>query len=321
MPMLCTVGPGVVDELLRRLAAGKVFGHKVPCQIARRLGGGATNTGRAARLTGVDVRAILLTGDDDERRAVETMAREEFTQPVCVPNLKQTRRSILIGDDCFTVRSPVTSQALPQYAAEIVGEADFTIVAPMTPGDHAFVLNVLGLARASVLMLSNEQLHDGDSACELSRHASLTVVNDAELQTWMGTADIEVGIRRLGLRGIKNVIVTHERGAMAVIDGESIAALAYTLNGRRSTIGAGDTFVGHLAAARVVGTDWREAIDLGLRGAARHLETGSAGTPEELTEFAAHHPRLAPRANGRSISRRTAAAATVAAVVIWLSLP
>src|SRR5262245_2320217 len=127
MTVLCTLGPGVVDEVIQPAGTWSPPSHKKPCRITRRLGGACSHVAHAAQTTGISVRPIVLTGDDDARRSIEALAREEFSDTIVLPILEESRRSIVLGDECYTVRSAVKTQILPGHAAEVVRDADLTV--------------------------------------------------------------------------------------------------------------------------------------------------------------------------------------------------
>ena len=292
-PVICGIGPAVLDQ--RLLVDPSVFleGRKVDVQMEDSLGGGCLNSLRAARQFGGDCRPLVFVGNDPARQHLEALLKEEFSDAVMLPMLQRTRRSVLCGNTCATIRPPMVNQTLPESARQHLRNADLVIVAPLTGRDTAVVADVLQQTTCSILLLSDSQLADAETAAQLSRLATWTIVNRRELAGWTGCESLEAGLLVLQGLGVENLLVTGADGVVMLHSGEQEFQPSFSVPCNGTTVGAGDTFTGTFAAMLAEGQPWREAVRLGQAAAAMHLtRTFTVETSQQLKDVAEELPTV-----------------------------
>jgi ribokinase len=116
---------------------------------------------------------------------------------------------------------------------------------------------------------------------ELLRHVELLVLNESEAalladRAVNGKAQAADAAALLRRRGARTVIVT--LGAEGVVLADAHGCLHLPAHPARAldTTGAGDTFVGALAAACIEGREWRAAVDFAQSAAAFSVERAGA---------------------------------------------
>lgn len=325
--VICSLGPGVLDQRLEAEPSIFTRGGKADTQMADTVGGGCFNTARAAQNLGLQTRQLVLTGDDHIRCSLENLLRQEFPQAMTLPLLRQTRRSILCGDACATVRPPLLSHALPDEALEIIRSVDMVIMAPLTGRDTPLVAQVLKSARRSVLQLSTSQLADAETATQLSRLATWTIINRQELAVWSGCESVEAGLLVLEGLGVESLLVTSAAGVWMLRKGDVEFQAAFDVEIGDSTVGAGDVFAGTFAAMLAEGQPVSDSIRLAQGAAALHLSGIRVTSVQTLTTVvdelpvpAVDLPTLPFRRRKQQWSTRIAAATTAAASLLVGSL-
>lgn len=206
--VICGVGPAVLDQRVKVEPSVFAEGRKVDTEIQDSLGGGCLNSLRAAGQLGMDCRPIVFVGNDPASRHLGLLLKDEFPQARTLPMLKQTRRSVLCGDTCATVRPPMIRHTLPETVREQLRHADLVMMAPLTVRDTAVVADVLKQAKCSILQLSDSQLAAAETAAQLSQLATWTIVNRRELSIWSGCESLQAGLLLLQGLGVKNLLVT-----------------------------------------------------------------------------------------------------------------
>lgn len=320
---IVTIGPAVLDQEFQPDRPGG--GTKHDCALSIRLGGGAANVGRQAAAMDGDVTIVQLHGGDALAGVVAKMAHDEFDDVVCVPLQEQTRCSALIGDECYTLRSKVrSSDELPAEVCKQLASAGVVVLAPLGADDWEFAEWVIGLNSHVVQQLSSEQLRHREKCCELAGGAWMTVINRAELNRWTDVDDVAGGIMWLRERGLRNVIVTAGDGVTAFLDGNWFYQAAFEVCEATQTVGAGDCFVGALAAAVADGDSWPEVLETSMGASALHVE--SAGVSRQAAvelvrsrRNVAYRPPVTP-GRGRIVTRASLAIGLmlVAAIGWWL---
>lgn len=319
-PVIRGVGPAVLDHRLNVEPSVFAEGRKVDTQINDSLGGGCLNSLRAARQFGMDCRPIVFVGNDPARRHLGMLLKDEFPQAVTLPMLKQTRRSVLCGDTCATVRPPMVRQTLPEAVRDRLQNADLVIMAPLTGRDTAIVADVLQQAKRSILQLCDSQLTDAETAVQLSRLATWTIINRHELSLWSGCESLEAGLLVLQGLGVQNLLVTSGEG-VTLLEGDATTfqpSLAVEVT--NATVGAGDVFAGTFAAMLTEGQSVDEAVRLAQTAAAMHLSGMlTPNTFDQLQEVAeeipARHVEFPPLPFRNRNQRRTWSPATVRTVI------
>ena len=269
--VICGVGPAVLDQKLNAEPSVFMDGRKVDVQMEDSLGGGCMNTMRAARQLGADCRPVAFVGRDPVRRHLEVLLKDEFPESVTLSMLKETRRSVLCGDACATVRPPMICQTLPEATRKRLRNADLVLMAPMTGRDTGVVADVLQQAKQSVLQLSDSQLAGAETAVQLSRMATWTIVNRRELSLWSGCESLEAGLLVLQGLGVERLLVTSAEGVTILEDDATSFQPSQDVGIQGSTIGAGDVFAGTFAAMLADGLAVDEAVQLAQTAAAMHL--------------------------------------------------
>ncbi|WP_031554996.1 1-phosphofructokinase family hexose kinase [Parvularcula oceani] len=250
-------------------------------------GGGGVNVSRVLARLGVPTRAVLplggVTGDQ-----VKTLAAAEGLTPEAVPIAGMTRSS-------FVARSEETGELLrfvtpgpaltrEEGAALLTAFAD--ALAPgalcvgsgsLPPGsDGAFwagAARIAAQAEARFILDSSRGV-----AGALSAGLFLLRLNFSEAEALAGSGlswpDGAVSwARTLLARGCEAVILTHgAQGALLVEGGEAVAAIPPPVK-VRSAVGAGDSFVGGLAAGLARGEELAPSLRLAVAAAAATMQT------------------------------------------------
>tara|TARA_R110002111_G_scaffold260867_1_gene332899 strand:+ start:4810 stop:5811 length:1002 start_codon:yes stop_codon:yes gene_type:complete len=291
-PTAVVLGPAVIDSRVDP-APDSTSGHKYEASIQDRLGGGAANVARQFSKLGLAVKPILLTGNDSLHAVAESLVQQEFKQRATCPQLMHsTRRSVLIRNTVYTLRSAVAQHELPREIMREIKAAGIVVLAPLAAEDHSIAVQVLQASSFSLLQLSNQQLQHPKKAIELASLADMTVINDAELELWTGCNETSAGIRWLRDRGVNAVIVTSKTSATGFVGGQWIHAPAYETGKLVSSVGAGDVLMGTLAAMRLNGEPWKESLQLAMAAAALHVEAKPASGIPDLQRVARHRKTI-----------------------------
>lgn len=274
--LLCGVGPAVLDQRIQADSAVFSGGTKTDVQIRDSVGGGCANALRSAQRQGVTILPVLLVGRDPVRRHLEELVKQEFPQSSQIALLRETRRSVICDDSSATVRSEMLSHRLPESTQQRVRAADLLIMAPMTEHDTQFVADTLRLAKQSVLLLSGRQLSHAETAAQLSRMATWTIINRRELASWTGCESLDAGLIVLQGLGVGRVLVTSAEG-VTIMDRDNLRFQDSTrVEPAGSTVGAGDVFAGTFAACFATGHTVAEAVRMAQTAAAEHLTSGDS---------------------------------------------
>ncbi|WP_417385641.1 carbohydrate kinase family protein [Gimesia sp.] len=238
-----------------------------------KVGGAPVNGARAAGLY-VTVALILLIADDFLGKIIKELAFDEFKEQTLLlhPAMEATRASVISGNSIITKRASTIIQDLPVHIREICANSEMLIVGPMTQKDYELTKQILKTNSNSILQLSKQQLENAGMCIQLAQMAGVTVINDNEATYWTGFSDPVKAIQWLRDRSVKNVIITSKDSVNGYCDGNWIFQPTIQAKNVKSTIGAGDVFVGTLAAMRVNGKSWRKAITLAMTAATRHIE-------------------------------------------------
>lgn len=274
---LTILGPAVLDHLLK-LKPGTNHG-KGECELIDRLGGGAINATRAAQIAGVETTLISLVGEDPCGLTVSKLVRAEFSESLVVKGMTATRQSLL--DDrggCLTQRSPVSLSQLPPFAQRQLAEAGHTLITPFAREDYPFVVNALAANPRSILMLSKSQLSDPEQATALARKSYAVVVNHQEMHIWTGETDLTAGVRCLSEQhDLPRVVVTSPEKIVACVDEHWLEIAPLKVESVVRTVGAGDCFVGTMAASLAQNQGWKVALRQGLHASARFVSSPEPG--------------------------------------------
>jgi sugar/nucleoside kinase (ribokinase family) len=315
-----TLGPAVFNEQLSVRSAA--VGAKRDCTVIESLGGGAAGAAEAIRQLDGDVVPVLFTGPDSLHLRVSELVERQFPGVACLPWLEQTRRSVILDDAVYTVRSELQYRSLTPEIAAAVGKARMTVIAPMSPADYGFVRSVIAAANRSVLLMSEAQLLDQDAAFSLAAAADLVVLNDREGRILTGRIDPAEMIAVAHERGVKQLIVTEADGAtMSDSDGECVHVPAFEARRIDQTVGAGDHFVAGLVLRLSEGSPLEEAVRFGHAVALLWVEAGSAAINREAAEEVLAHRRQAERVfSAGGVPQRVRAVAVQFAVAAGLLL-
>lgn len=280
---LVCIGAAVMDHRIEQAPATAT--GKQECRIQDSLGGGAIVAARQAQAGGISVGVVALVGVDSAAATVTRLVRDEFPQAAVLRGMEFTRQSILEGDRCRTQRSAVTLTTLPLPVRQQIAAARMTVIGPFAAADTVFVRHLLEISPKPVLVLSKSQLATRDLAAELARKAYCVVVNHEELKMWTGEMkSIEDGLRYLQEQfELQRVIITSPRGATGFIEQKWISQASPRVETVYRTIGAGDTFVGELAASLVQDLPWNVAVAKALHAAAQFVQTPELPRPATTT--------------------------------------
>lgn len=232
-------------------------------------GGKGANQALAASRAGGDVRMIGCVGDDDFATQALALLREAEMDLSFVRRMDRHTGTALIvvddsGENMITVlpgaNSRLTSATLEKSG---LAEGDWLLLQLETPMEG--VLAAARYARSSKAKTILNLAPYMDFPPELLEMADILVVNETELAGVIGRLeapelDIERAVRWLSDKLGNTVIATlGADGAIAVSGGQTTKVPAIPI-APVDTVGAGDTFVGYLAAGLAEGLDLEAAL-------------------------------------------------------------
>lgn len=262
-------------------------------------GGKGANQALAAARAGAETRLVGCVGNDDfAARALSLLNEAEIDLAHVRRMDRHTGTALIIVDDA--------------------GENMITVLPGANNRLNAAALEQAGLDRDDYLLLQLETPLAGiAAAAELARKAgaktvlnlapfmavpeallgavSVLVVNETELAGALDMLDAptmseEEGVAFLAARYGNTVVATlGPRGAIAVSGGETVRVPAIRIT-PVDTVGAGDTFVGYLAAGLAEGLDLKAALE--RAAVAAGLACLTPGAQPSIPERAAVEDRL-----------------------------
>ncbi len=241
-------------------------GKKVSC------GGKGANQAAAAARAGADVTFMTALGDDAEGKILEEkLSKEKMTLSV-------------VRKQCDTGQAFIEIDGRSENRIAVIGGANM-MLSPEDAENMASAISGRG-----ILVLQNEIPSETDlSAMKIaSRSGTLTVynpapcrpmaegmlemtdilvVNETEFRYFAGTDDLGKGSAALISEGAEAVIVTLGKAGCFYAYGERSGTVPAPETEAIDTSGAGDTFVGYLAASLSEGSTIEGSIRLAIAAA------------------------------------------------------
>ena len=299
---LVMIGSAVLDTEVLPNQSSRPEGSKIDSGLRESVGGSVINVARQAAGLMQVVEPIVFVGDDECGARLQTWVSANLPASGVHDWLPQTRRSIIVGGTCYTVRPAVEVRELTESMRRKIGRAGLVVVAPFTVEDEWLVREVLDRASQSILQLSANQLDEPDAAIDLMKSAWLTILNEGEAEQITDEADPIDAVKSLRDRGVGNVLITSHSGVTSFIDGDWHCESAFTVGQIKTTVGAGDVFTATFAVGVLDDQPYPDAIQLGLAAAVLHVEgrepANSVAELEQLAKDRAPIPIVVPRVRG-----------------------
>jgi ribokinase len=219
------------------------------------LGGKGANQALVLARAGTTVSLVATIGDDEAGRWIAgELAAEGLatSQLVIVP--KPTDRSLIFvsasGENAIASTSHCSDALLPAHAEAAIGRAPTDTIL-LTQGGLTAATTAAAFAAATArgltIVFNPSALRDGFD--ELTGEADLLVLNQHEAAQLVGDAPPGELVRRLRSRGAGTVVVTLGAAGALALGQEGEIATPAGQGEVVDTTGAGDTFLGTLAAA------------------------------------------------------------------------
>ncbi|SMB79063.1 ribokinase [Deinococcus hopiensis] len=234
-------------------------------------GGKGANQAVAAGRAGGRVTFLGALGRDAAGQTLLSSLQEVGVDTACVQLVDAPTGAAYIsvtpeGENAITVSSGANAHLLPEHLPDLT---PFThlLLQLETPPETVSAFAQAGHAAGLSVVLNAAPARPLDE--QLLRHVSVLVVNEGELQTLAGEeGGTEAQAARLRARGPQTVVVTlGAQGCLAQTAGSTIRLPAFRVE-VTDTTGAGDTFVGVLAAWLSQGAPLEGALQAATVGAA-----------------------------------------------------
>lgn len=263
-------------------------------------GGKGANQALAARRAGAEVKMVGCVGNDDFATQALALLSESGADLSSVRRMDRHTGTALIivnaeGENMITVlpgaNSRLTATALQQAG---IAEGDWLLLQLETPIEASIAAAALARKNGAKVVLNLAPYTDFD--LEFLDHIDVLVVNETELAgvlSMLGAPalDEEASVAWLAERTGTTVVATlGPRGALAAIDGQTVSAPALPIT-PLDTVGAGDTFVGYLAAGLAEGLDLAGAME--RAGVAAGLACLVNGAQPSIPDIGAVTARIA----------------------------
>jgi len=266
---MITVFGSINLDLIARVIRIPAPGETVPgTSFTTAPGGKGANQALAAKRAGGMVRLVGAAGNDSMAEQALVLLKADNVDLSAVRRLdvQQGIAMIMVGDDGENIIGivPGTNATMtPDDADKAVGhlsKGDVVVVQQEIP--QAATMRALGLARlnGSVSILNTAPFLDTTAA--VAGTASIVVANESEFALLAGgaTGDLPTAMNLWAASRRQTIIVTlGADGAMAATPDEIIRVPALPVQ-PVDTVGAGDTFVGYLAAGLDKGLDLEAAM-------------------------------------------------------------
>jgi ribokinase len=252
-----------------------------------KLGGKGRNQAVSARKAGAEVDMIGRIGDDDFGRdlAADLTARGIGTAHLSVSPSAGSGMSVALFDPSGDYRAVIVSGSNLELSARHIPPAAFwadagVLVLENEVPESANLMMAQAARAAGVRVLLNAAPYRPFSTA-LGATLDILVVNAIEASALAGCAepeDLATASRAASLlaRDFAEVIVTVGGAGLAYAKGTECVALAARSVAVVNTHGAGDAFVGALAAALAGGTAIRDALEMATDAAAALISTPEA---------------------------------------------
>ena len=263
-------------------------------------GGKGANQALAASRAGAEVKMVGCVGSDDfATRALALLSEAEIDLSGVRHMDRHTGTALIIvdaeGENMITVlpgaNSRLTATALEQAGIE---EGDYLLLQLETPHEGVIAAAKLAHERGAKVVLNLAPFMDFDRA--MLANIDILVVNETELKGVLEMLDApaleeDKAVAWLADTLSNTVVATlGARGAVAASEGALVRAPALKIK-PIDTVGAGDTFVGYLAAGLTDGLDLEAAMT--RAGVAAGLACLNRGAQPSIPEADAVADRLA----------------------------
>jgi ribokinase len=263
-------------------------------------GGKGGNQALAASRAGAEVKMVGCVGSDDfATRALALLSEAEIDLSGVRRMDRHTGTALIIVDDAgenmITVlpgaNSRLTAAALDQAG---IGDGDYLLLQLETPMEGVLAAAALAREHGAKVVLNLAPFMDFDLA--LLENVDVLVVNETELAGVLKMLDAPKleeadAVSWLSEKFGNTVVATlGSRGAIAVAE-EVVTAVQSLKIKPVDTVGAGDTFVGYLAAGLAEGIDLRAAME--RASVAAGLACLTPGAQPSIPERLAVESRLA----------------------------
>lgn len=133
------------------------------------------------------------------------------------PRLRSEMSNVFCWPFTGSAESPL---AVPSGTSRAVASADVVLVCPLSASDQPFAMQLLRLAKRSVLLLSEDQVRHRQDAVRLASHASCLILTSDAATKLTGEREGVSAIRWLRDHGTKNVVRLNQSSgeALAFVD-------------------------------------------------------------------------------------------------------
>lgn len=263
-------------------------------------GGKGANQALAASRAGAEVRMVGCVGSDDfASRALALLSEAEIDLSGVRRMDRHTGTALIVvdaaGENMITIL-PGANSRLTAAALESAGisASDYLLLQLETPIEASIAAARLARKNGAKVVLNLAPFTTFDR--QLLDAVDVLVVNETELEGVLAMLDAPplaqaASVAWLSERlSVTTVATLGARGAIAVAAGETIRVPALDIT-PLDTVGAGDTFVGYLAAGLAEGLDLGRAME--RAGVAAGLACLSRGAQPSIPEIGAVTARLA----------------------------
>ncbi|UYN83995.1 MAG: ribokinase [Microcella sp.] len=277
-------GVGITMRVPRMPRAGETVSGGV---LSREHGGKGSNQAIAIARWGGSPALITAVGDDVEGRSARDLWASESVDATAVATVDAaTMAGVILVDGAGENRIAIAAGALDSVwgarveplAAHALSDADALVISLEIPHDAALQCAALA-RRAGITVILNPAPAEGVPV-ELWQSADVLVPNQSEARALLGDdgdaegshVDDDLALaRRLAERASGTVVVTCGEAGAVIADRAGVRRVTAPAVAVIDTTGAGDTFVGVLAAELVRGVDLDDAVDTACRAAAHSV--------------------------------------------------
>ena len=266
---MITVFGSINLDLIARVSRIPAPGETVPgTSFTTAAGGKGANQALAAKRAGSMVKLVGAAGNDTMAEQALALLKADGVDLTAVKRLdvQQGIAMIMVGDDGENIIGivPGTNGTMtPDDADKAVGhlsKGDVLVVQQEIP--QAATMRALGLARLNETLSILNTAPFLDTTAAVAGTASIVVANESEFALLAGGAvgDLPTAMNLWAQSRRQTIIVTlGADGALAATPSEIIRVPALPVQ-PVDTVGAGDTFVGYLAAGLDKGLDLEAAM-------------------------------------------------------------
>jgi 6-phosphofructokinase 2 len=249
-------------------------------------GGGGINVARVLTRLGVHTDALFVCGGYTGNLLKQMMAEEEI-KSIPIESLDLTRQNIAIIDNSISkqyrfvlpglISEPTTWEAALHRIEQSIENYDFVVASGSLPKGvpNDFYSRIASIANNAgkpfVLDTSGTALLEG-----IASGATYIKPNQeefAEMKRIFNAASDDELCTILFDKGIEHIVHTLGKDKTLLITPEDVFEFIPPTINVRSTIGAGDSFIGGLVAGLMRGLDKKQAVEFGISAAASTLQS------------------------------------------------